>query len=151
MCLLVYEQMVFWTGTEVLLKTAPVDPWDVFRGNYVTLRYEISELTSIPGNLSKDFIYKSGTPVYILLQKNVDGFYSSVTKTVVKPTSSDIFIKGIVTYDSNIEFGIESYFVEEGKGKDIEKLRGKDLMAGVVIDKEGRAVIKNLEVGGVPL
>jgi uncharacterized membrane-anchored protein len=31
-------------GDEIKLKAAPVDPLDVFRGNYVVLRYEISSL-----------------------------------------------------------------------------------------------------------
>ena len=32
------------TGTEILLKTAPVDPRDLFRGDYVTLSYEINTI-----------------------------------------------------------------------------------------------------------
>ena len=32
------------TGREIVLKTVPVDPRDLFRGDYVTLRYDISRL-----------------------------------------------------------------------------------------------------------
>ena len=44
----------------------------------------------------------------------------------------------------SVVYGIESYFVPEGKGKDIEKNRGKDLAVKVSVDKFGNAVIKSL-------
>jgi len=39
-------------GKSVVLQTAPVDPRDIFRGDYVVLRYEISTLSNIPGWLT---------------------------------------------------------------------------------------------------
>lgn len=149
--LLIYKQMVFWTGTEVLLKTLPVDPWDIFRGNYVTLRYEISDAYRY-----RDFFtvkqpeYTLGDIVFVVLDKNSNGVGDVTGISKMKPTGNKLFIRGEVIWDG-LEFGIESYFVEEGKGKDIERLRGKDLMVRVVIDKEGRAVIKNLEMDGESL
>ena len=38
------KQMTLLTGKEVLLKTVPVDPRDLFRGDYVVLRYDISTI-----------------------------------------------------------------------------------------------------------
>src|SRR3989344_3670842 len=38
------KESVLRGGQEVLLQTVPVDPRDIFRGDYVTLRYEISTL-----------------------------------------------------------------------------------------------------------
>ena len=35
-----------WTGTEVKIKTIPVDPRSLFRGNYATLRYPFSTIES---------------------------------------------------------------------------------------------------------
>jgi uncharacterized membrane-anchored protein len=40
------------TGTTVYLQTVPIDPYDVLRGRYVTLNYEISQvatLETLPG------------------------------------------------------------------------------------------------------
>ncbi len=34
-----YKEYTLRTGTEVILKTMPVDPRDLFRGDYVTLNY----------------------------------------------------------------------------------------------------------------
>ena len=33
-----------WTGEEIKLKTTPVDPRSLFRGNYARLRYGISTI-----------------------------------------------------------------------------------------------------------
>ena len=46
------------SGTEVLLKTAPVDPRDLLRGDYVILTYDISTIstTSITGTRPFGFI-----------------------------------------------------------------------------------------------
>ncbi|NEP55088.1 MAG: GDYXXLXY domain-containing protein, partial [Moorea sp. SIO3C2] len=44
--------MTITNGTTVYLKTAPIDPYDVLRGRYVTLNYDISQrsrLESLPG------------------------------------------------------------------------------------------------------
>ena len=38
-----YKQLTIVTGTTVLLETVPVDPRDIFRGDYVTLNYAISD------------------------------------------------------------------------------------------------------------
>ncbi|MBT3870270.1 MAG: GDYXXLXY domain-containing protein [Gammaproteobacteria bacterium] len=35
-----------WTGAEIRLATAPVDPRSLFRGNYALLSYDISEIDS---------------------------------------------------------------------------------------------------------
>jgi len=150
--LLIYKQMIFWTGTEILLKTAPVDPWDIFRGNYVTLNYEISTFeqpnfnTFNPNVIDQD--YKDiGKTVYLILETDTKGVASAKSMTMTKPVNGELFIRGKKQY-RQIEFGIESYFVPEGRGKEIEKLRGQDLMVRAVVDKDGKAVIKNLEIEG---
>ena len=42
--LVAYKEVTLRFGTEVMLQTVPVDPRDLFRGDYVTLRYGISTL-----------------------------------------------------------------------------------------------------------
>ena len=59
-------------GTKIILKTQPVDPWDLFRGDYVILNYEISslDLKTIATAGTKEF--KPGDTVYVSLEKKVD-------------------------------------------------------------------------------
>ena len=41
-----YQEFTLKTGQEVLLKVQPVDPRDLFRGDYVVLRYDITRVDS---------------------------------------------------------------------------------------------------------
>ena len=62
------------SGMEVLLKTAPVDPRDLLRGDYVILSYDIS---SVPGeSLVGPRPALSGWQVLsVRLKKQPDGFW----------------------------------------------------------------------------
>ncbi len=42
--IIAYRQYWVATGEKILLRTAPVDPRDIFRGDYISLRYDISTL-----------------------------------------------------------------------------------------------------------
>lgn len=134
-------------GVPVLLKTAPVDPWDVFRGEYVALQYDISMVES--GNLD---IMKDGLAnkrVYVVLEKG-DKYWNATGIYLEKPGLRDnqVFIKGkLLYYDDQknayqITYGIETYYVEEGSGREIDRLR--NLEAQVRIDRFGNAVIETI-------
>lgn len=137
------------TGEEVLLRTRPVDPRDLFRGDYVILSYEISRIDteglSFQGN---DF--EEGDNIYVLLEIDNDKIGSLAGVRKSKP-SEGTFIKGTVKSKSNtrliIEYGIESYFVPEGKGKEIER-NLRNMYVKVAIDDFGTAVIKSLVLDG---
>lgn len=141
------KEFTLRTGEQILLKTVPVDPRDLFRGDYVILRYEISTL-----NLNKvpsDYLYfESRDKVYVALQKE-NGYGVPLKIYKNNPAKKILFIKGIVKdiheKELLVEYGIESYFVPEGKGKEIEKIiRDKKLDAKVLIDRFGNAAIKTL-------
>ena len=42
--MMVGRMMLLWTGETVLLRVVPIDPRDIFRGDYVTLTYDISRV-----------------------------------------------------------------------------------------------------------
>ena len=54
-------------GQEILLKTAPVDPNDLFRGDYVNLRYDISTIDLT--NIVYDQPFIHGEDVFAILCK----------------------------------------------------------------------------------
>jgi len=60
------KEFTLQTGEEVLLKTTPVDPRDLFRGDYVILNYEISRLNldSLETDTSE---LKGGDRVFVAL------------------------------------------------------------------------------------
>jgi len=145
-----FKEFTLQTGNEVLLKTRPVDPRDLFRGDYVILRYDIS--TVFTNEFSKNSSnFEKEDNIYVSL--NVDDEKIGTIKNIYKNTPDDemFFIKGIVknVYGDrlNVEYGIESYFVPEGEGRVIEREMGK-IYTKVAIDNFGNAVIKSLVLDG---
>ena len=66
---------ILQNGTEVVLKTEPVDPRDLLRGDYVTLGYSISNFpaTEIEGEANARV--EESSPVYVALKKGADGIW----------------------------------------------------------------------------
>jgi uncharacterized membrane-anchored protein len=145
--LILFKQYTLWTGQEILLKTVPVDPRDFFRGDYVILSYEISRIDKSKETLKS---FKEGETVYVSLNINENKLASFKAISQKKPTNKT-FLKGRITRINYnrlfIEYGIESYFVPEGKGYQIEN-QIEDLQVKIAVDKSGNAVIKGLYVNG---
>lgn len=144
-----YKEYTLRTGQEVLLKTTPVDPRDLFRGDYVVLRYDISSL--IAENVTSERNdFKSGDDVYVSL--DIKEKYAVGTGIYSKLPNEGLFIKGTLKNANsgrfNVEYGIESYFVPEGKGRYIERQLGKNIDVIIAIDKYGKSVIKALLIDG---
>lgn len=165
---ILYKEYTLRTGTEVILKTEPVDPRDLFRGDYVTLNYEIStlDLEDVP---AEDAYFGYNDRIYLAL--TLEGGYGVPKKIYRSPPDDELYIKGTVRdiiYDwgeaedgfiseephlkeLRVEYGIESYFVPEGRGIEIESQQwtGREKVnVKVVVDKYGNAVIKSLLIDG---
>lgn len=144
-----YKEFTLRTGNEVLLKTAPVDPRDLFRGDYVILRYEISTVTA--DLLSSQAIkFKENDTIYVSLEIGNNNVAEMTAVSRSKPEDGR-FIKGVIQDVSSnrltVEYGIESYFVPEGEGREIEKsMRSGKVYSKVVIDDFGKAVLKSLVI-----
>lgn len=144
-------------GKIIHLRTAPIDPRDMFRGDYVRLNYEVSR---IPVNMIKgadgvDEI-KKGAKIYARLKEGPNGLYEMVNADLQKPEEG-LYLSGRIPYPYRklqvgnpiwVNYGIEAYFVEQGKGRDIEKRRGTRTKVQVPLEMEiaigpnGKAVIK---------
>lgn len=136
------------TGEKGLLKTMPVDPRDLFRGDYVALQYEISSVNLNELGVNQNF--SKGDKVYASLKKQ--GEYFSLNN-VSSSRPSPLYLSGTVTYASRssliLEYGIESYFVPEGKGQQFESAAQRDRIdVEVSVDRFGNAVITGLFLDG---
>ena len=140
-----FNEAILAFGKTVVLQTVPVDPRDIFRGDYVILSYEISTLRYIPGIRTVE----EGYDASVRLEPRDDA-WEAVEVARVPPEDWDIFITGkVVDVQSDgvsMEYGIEAYFVPEGEGRAIE--RARDLKVYVTLDGSGKAVIKSLLVDG---
>ncbi len=133
----VAEEWRLARGDDVVLRTMPVDPRDLFRGDYVVLAYEISEFHAQG--------VEPGDVVFVELAER-DGIWRAVRLHRRPPESGATFIRGEVRRPGWIEYGIEAYFVPEGRGWEIES--GRNVDVAVSIDRAGRARIRYLIVDG---
>lgn len=144
-------------GREVVLEVVPVDPRSLFRGDYVNLGYDISRFKLPPGTKPPE----RNAPFYITLRKGPSGNWQSIAGSAEPPAQGqpdDVVIKGHVQYVGqppsdnpnepavlSLQYGIESFFVPEGTGRELEHMVGeKKLSALIAIDSAGNAAIKGL-------
>jgi uncharacterized membrane-anchored protein len=148
--LVVARSLPLATGETVLLRVVPVDPRDMFRGDYVTLGYDISRLTPDDINGTRPSELR-GRGVYVTLLAETDGQHYKAGKVSLTRPSGGKFIRGTVDSRDRIVYGIESYYVQEGTGHDYEAaVRRGQLSAEVAVAPDGQAALRGLRIESRP-
>lgn len=135
------REWIVRTAPEVWLRTAPVDPRDLFRGDYVTLGYEISTIHADkfgPG-LKKylgeqdweNYRWSSHEIViFFALKQDPSTGLATVAAADLTPPPSGIFIKGRArlhgfgssrTSLTGVAYGIDAYYIQQGRGGEFER------------------------------
>lgn len=154
------REWIFRTGQVVHLRTAPIDPRDLFRGDFVRLQYDVN-------NVRREHVDGAAAApagerrrhevVYTRLQPAGEGLYEAAGTSLEKPAQG-LFLRGR-TEDGwrmgwrggghfFVKYGIEQLFVEQGAGLAIEKRRGtRDALqvpmeVEVAVAPSGTAVIR---------
>lgn len=91
------REAVLAYGRQVWLKTVPVDPQDLFRGDYVRLSYEAS---TVPrdrwqGHLAQTGTARRGQRVYARLAPGEDGLFQ-VQGLTDEPPDEGLYLRGRV-------------------------------------------------------
>lgn len=100
-------------GESVLVRTEPVDPRDLLRGQYMRLRYPFNRTDG-------SFNAESNETVWVVLRpetRNGQTFYEPVQYSRSRPTETqpqDVVIRGTAEGGGRLDFGIGRYFVPEG-------------------------------------
>ena len=144
-----------FTGVTVLLRTEAVDPWDMFRGDYARLNFEINTL---PARLATGKIPAPGDKVWVLLEPPAPGekYWSAVTVSLARPQSKSgqvaVRAKVVYAYEQmlHLEYGFEQFFVPEGQGLRIEHEHHR-VDVEVAVDRFGRPVLKRVLWDGEPI
>jgi uncharacterized membrane-anchored protein len=151
------------TGRELTLAAHPLDPRDIFRGDYVTLGYDISTLTRPSADSDPDMSSLTpGSNVFVTLSPKAEGGWTETQVGRAYPSKlapDDIVLKGTLlsTWKSenppqtrvNIRYGIEQYFVPEGTGRALEdKVREHKIEAIIAVGADGTSALKGLVVDG---
>ena len=217
-----YREYRVATGERVLLQSSPVDPRDLFRGDYVTLAYDLSSIDLDRAGIRGDI--RRNDRIFAVLEKAENGTYRMASASPTAPPGGK-FLRGRVTRvneravrhqvtlrtdgagertfeprwfsfhegervilcldrggqvqtslrekegarcrtgealagtvtavkkisfrQAAVEYGIEHFFLEEGKGKAMERARNaRDLRVEVALREDGRGLITGLFLDG---
>jgi uncharacterized membrane-anchored protein len=132
-----WNELKLASGEKVRLQVQPVDPVDFFRGEYVALNYQISRISTQGVD--------PGDTVYVPLRQEGD-VWTGDRLTTERPHGDVTFIRGQAR-GFGIEFGIETFFVEEGAAPRYEQaMVGGRLYADIVLDDDGKARLEDLVI-----
>jgi uncharacterized membrane-anchored protein len=143
-----YQRAVQVWGSKVILKTEPIDPRSIFRGDYVRLSYTINTLSDTLANFDHRRVPRN-YPVYVSLEKGAEYWKASGVYTEYPELPEDRrVIKGKLKYSRGdrlrLSYPVETYFIPEGTGEEIEKYRGRGLKVEIALSPTGHAVICRL-------
>jgi uncharacterized membrane-anchored protein len=146
------------TGREITLPIEPVDPRDIFRGEYVRLGYPAARVALAPAD---GVPVKRNEALYVVLEKAGEDAWRPVEVTRKLPRGgnpSRIVLKARSLWDApvyadwrgaTVKYGIEAYFVRQGEGPKLEAMaRDRKLAVLVAVDGAGNSAIKGLIIDG---
>ena len=157
--MIIGHERVLQQGEVFLFRTAPIDPRDPFRGEYVQLDFEAETGNwSMPGATAA---YQENM-AYGLLERDADGFARIGQLQGARPTEGAFIKVQFMTWGNDdvqrISLPFDRFYLEEGDGATTEKMLqpqwNKDTLVqplpahAVVRVLHGEAVIEDLVVGG---
>lgn len=154
------------SGIEVTLKTAPVDPRDLLRGDYVILNYDISRVpvSTLVGGPPKESL--NNQVLSVRLKKQDDGYWGVIESSFagLDPKPDTVVLKSLpldyISYGDptdasqviSVTYGIERFYVPEGEGHGIESARNESRVAiAARVSSDGAAHIRSLLLDGKPV
>ena len=175
--LLTVHAWPLWTGQTVYLEMRPVDPRDLFRGDYVILSSPLATLPvrgpnglPIRGNLARRIReLQRDDIVYVQLEtspSNVPGVPHECKAVSVSDRiePNTLNLRGRIAYPSflradvdgvlHLRYGLDAFFVQEGTGRDIERAifdPDTHVHAEVALTSGGRVRIRELLIDGRPV
>ena len=148
-------------GREIKAAVVPVDPRDIFRGDYVTLGYGFST----GAGLALPEGVRQGDTVYALLKSTGPAEWT-LAAVVAKQSprrraTGEVVLKAIVDHvrrgvhspapqrSGRLRYGIERFYVPEGTGRELEaQVREKRIVAVLAVGSDGKVALKGLEADG---
>lgn len=143
---------ILQTGRQFYWQTAPVDPYDAFKGRYIDLRFKESV-----GPIADNTNLVYGQTAYAIIAESEQGkaYISSVSTSQPDQTP---YLKVKVHYiegnNAHVELPFKRYYLPEGMAAAVETAyREKTDQTGIasVRIKDGYAVIEQLYIDGQTL
>lgn len=135
-------------GTPVTLRVAPYDPYDIMRGYYARLQYDINRPAEEDLAVREYRVRR----VYAELAPGAEGVWEVVAMHREWPDDvapAHVVLRG-KDHGGRIEYGIEQYFVPEAERTDLDDMLRQQGhgTATVRVGPFGIAQVESLEVGG---
>lgn len=142
-----YHEQNRATARTILLETAPVDPRDLLRGDYMILSYKISRVTAPVG---AERTVRPGREIWVTLRPQ--GRFHEVARTSwIQPVAApdEIVVRGRVRDGGGgatirVDYDIEKFFVPEGKGQP----RFNEMVVEATVSDAYRLGIKRVLIDG---
>ncbi|GAA5136400.1 GDYXXLXY domain-containing protein [Alloalcanivorax gelatiniphagus] len=140
--LFVYSQYPLWVGREVRVVTLPVDPRDLFRGQYVRLTYRFSRLPIPDMELPR-----GGDDVYLPLEREGDLWRAGAAR--LRPPEQSPFLRGTILRVAGgemvVRYGIEAWFAPADEARRLETELRDGGVARLRVTATGRAALVAVE------
>ncbi len=158
------------SGATVRLATVPVDPRDLFRGDYVVLSYEISAVNLTRIGVTKPV--ERNQTIYVGLRARPDG-KAEASRLAFEGEPREpglVWLQGKSGYAGDcairvdqadncaqgdsvlrVTYGLESYFVPQGEGRRIETTQASRVEIVAAVAASGKSAIKALLIDGKPV
>ncbi len=143
-------------GKEFLFRVEAFDPYDMFRGNYLAIRFKEKSVESL-----KNFEENEGEYAYVTIDEDENGFAYFSDISIEKPAEKSNYYKTIIDnvwkrYDNDriYEYSINTptrYYMNENKSLNAEKVYNENLENTYVKVrvKDGKMVIVGVYVNDV--
>lgn len=177
--MMVSREWLLATGKPFVFQTAPVDPRDIFRGDYVRFDYLFSSipLRQLDETIRENGLRK-GQKVYLSLETDNSGISTGGMLHTAPPQGP--YLLGYVTShwpyrrfasqdkeqqrkaiadarSVRVKYGIEQYYVQQGSGYEMETLRGSrnefqvPLLIHAAVSASGEAAIHSYEWANIAI
>jgi uncharacterized membrane-anchored protein len=156
--MIISREATLKNGKEFRFKTAPVDPYDAFRGKYVALNIDGS--SGVP--LEKGVKVRRGRKVYALIEEDEEGFTKIIKAVLDKPDNGD-YIKAKILYQNAglnsaaLKMPFDRYYMNEKNAPEAERAYVKNSRrerqnAYVIVSvRSGHTVLKELYIADKPV
>lgn len=127
------KENLLMDGQLVLLELAPVDPRSLMQGDYMALRYKISE------RMGSEDISKRG---YCVVRLDANGVAEKkrLQEGLTPLYEDEYLIRYTMPNGWRVNIGAESFFFQEGDAPKYEKAK----YGGIKIDKKGNSLLVGL-------
>jgi len=161
---------VLMFGQEIRLSTRPVDPRDIFRGDYVILSFSIERVdmsllreqdrdifsgpsTILSHNRRRHNLGPSTVHMYVTLEPDGEGIWQPAAMAL-EPPEAGVYLRAVASRGRissttvNLDYGdfLRRFYVREGTGGELEDAALRGSIIAVAKAWRGRIVLTSLEI-----